>query len=180
MRAWVLLLLLPAGCGPSIQSLWEGEVRFEHCYRLDHDDQISASHRRACWGNWLSVYSYGQSRDRIEYAQTRLQSLELGDGRTLGLDGGGASDDSAGAPGRAALSPQDPSRSPPATSRAATKPADPATPEAPPASPCITDCSRAWHDCELGCPPAELAATDPDCSKRCGEDYKACVKRCLQ
>lgn len=26
-----------SSCGPSVQSIYEGNVRFEHCYRLDLD-----------------------------------------------------------------------------------------------------------------------------------------------
>src|SRR5690606_8301928 len=67
------------GCGPSIQPIHEGGVRFEHCYRLDLDPKIAPGHRHACWKQWLEVYSYGQSRDRIEYSQRRLRDLEAGD-----------------------------------------------------------------------------------------------------
>jgi hypothetical protein len=50
----------------------EGTIRFEHCYRLDLEDAASAGQRWACWGLWLESYTYGQSRDRIEYARRRL------------------------------------------------------------------------------------------------------------
>ncbi|HEY6725627.1 MAG TPA: hypothetical protein VI197_16440 [Polyangiaceae bacterium] len=70
---------LPLGCGPSIQPIHEGGVRFEHCYRLDLDAKIAPAHRHACWKQWLEVYSYGQSRDRLEYSQRRLRDLESGD-----------------------------------------------------------------------------------------------------
>jgi hypothetical protein len=70
---------LPLGCGPSIQPIHEGGVRFEHCYRLDLDARIAPAHRHACWKQWLEVYSYGQSRDRLEYSQRRLRDLEAGD-----------------------------------------------------------------------------------------------------
>jgi hypothetical protein len=54
-------------------------VRFEHCYRLDLDPKIAPSHRHACWEQWLEIYSYGQSRDRLEHAQARLRAIEFGD-----------------------------------------------------------------------------------------------------
>lgn len=73
------LVGLPLGCGPSIQPIHEGGVRFEHCYRLDLDPRIAPAHRHACWKQWLEVYSYGQSRDRLEYSQRRLRDLEAGD-----------------------------------------------------------------------------------------------------
>ena len=68
-----------SGCGPSVQSIYEGNVRFEHCYRLDLDVNIAATHRLACWREWLRVYTYGQVRDRIEYARQRIGALEQGD-----------------------------------------------------------------------------------------------------
>ena len=78
---WVALSLgvLLNGCGPSIQSIHEGSVRFEHCYRLDLDPKIAPSHRHACWQQWLAVYSYGQSRDRLEHARSRVAAIESGE-----------------------------------------------------------------------------------------------------
>src|SRR6187551_2767382 len=73
----VFVLLL--GCGPSIQPIHEGSVRFEHCYRLDLDPRIAPAHRHACWRQWLEVYSYGQSRDRVEHSRRRIGDLEAGD-----------------------------------------------------------------------------------------------------
>jgi len=77
--AGLQLVGLPLGCGPSIQPIHEGGVRFEHCYRLDLDPKIAPPHRHACWKQWLEVYSYGQSRDRIEYSRRRVHDLEAGD-----------------------------------------------------------------------------------------------------
>ena len=77
--AGLQLVGLPLGCGPSIQPIHEGGVRFEHCYRLDLDPRIAPAHRHACWKQWLEVYSYGQSRDRIEYSRRRVRDLEAGD-----------------------------------------------------------------------------------------------------
>jgi hypothetical protein len=76
------LLLGPAAslsCGPSVQSIYEGDVRFEHCYRLDLELDIATSHRQACWTNWLNRYTYGQTRDRLEYARRRVRSFASGD-----------------------------------------------------------------------------------------------------
>ena len=73
------LVGLPLACGPSIQPIHEGGVHFEHCYRLDLDPKIAPGHRHACWKQWLEVYSFGQSRDRLEYSQRRVRDLEAGD-----------------------------------------------------------------------------------------------------
>src|SRR5687768_4415792 len=52
LRAAVLAVVplgLALACGPSVQSIHEGSVRFEHCYRLDLDLDIAPGHREACW-----------------------------------------------------------------------------------------------------------------------------------
>jgi hypothetical protein len=72
-------LLAASSCGPSVQSIYEGNVRFEHCYRLDLDLEIVPTHRRHCWEQWLESYRYGQPRDRVEYARRRLRLFASGD-----------------------------------------------------------------------------------------------------
>lgn len=77
-RTFAVLVTLGglAACGPSVQVLHEGTVRFEHCHRLDLDPQIAPSHRLACWQAWTTRYSYGQPRDRLEYAQRRIAAIQ--------------------------------------------------------------------------------------------------------
>ncbi len=67
--------------------IYEGNVRFEHCYRLDLDPSIAPSHRRACWQDWLARHTYGQSSDRLTHAQQRQEALNRGDQATLPLLG---------------------------------------------------------------------------------------------
>jgi hypothetical protein len=66
-------------CGPSVQSIYEGNIRFEHCYRLDLEVDTAPTHREACWKEWLGMYTYGQPRDRIEYARRRSRAFATGD-----------------------------------------------------------------------------------------------------
>ncbi len=66
---------LASGCGASIQAIYEGDIRFEHCMALDAQPQIAASDRRACWTEWVTHYTYGQTRDRVLHAQLRIQQL---------------------------------------------------------------------------------------------------------
>jgi hypothetical protein len=73
------------GCGPSVQFIYEGNIRFEHCYRLDLDEHIAPSHRRACWVEWVDQYSKGQTRDRLEYAKRRIEAFNTGDGAAMSL-----------------------------------------------------------------------------------------------
>src|SRR6187402_2146131 len=75
----LIALSIACACGPSVQSIYEGNVRFEHCYRLDLEVDTAPTHRRACWTEWLSMYTYGQPRDRIEYARRRVHSFASGD-----------------------------------------------------------------------------------------------------
>jgi hypothetical protein len=70
-------------CGPSVQFIYEGDIRFEHCYRLDFDEKIAPTHRKICWEDWLLRYTKGQTRDRLEYAQRRIDSLAAGERATL-------------------------------------------------------------------------------------------------
>jgi hypothetical protein len=73
----LVLLAVPAasGCGASIQAIYEGDVRFEHCMALDAQPQIKTGIRRACWVEWVSFYTYGQTRDRVAHAQLRIRQL---------------------------------------------------------------------------------------------------------
>ena len=66
-------------CGPSFEAIQEGDLRFAHCDRLDVDPGITASHRLHCWREWRRVYTYGQTRDRVEYAQRRIAEVVSGD-----------------------------------------------------------------------------------------------------
>lgn len=83
-RVLAPLLLMPPlvillGCGPSFEAIQEGDLRFAHCDRLDLDPNISPSHRLHCWREWRRVYTYGQTRDRVEYAQRRIAEVVSGD-----------------------------------------------------------------------------------------------------
>jgi hypothetical protein len=63
------------GCGPSFQALYEGDARFEHCYALEEDGVISLQKKADCWRDWTDHYTYGQTRDRVQYASMRYRAL---------------------------------------------------------------------------------------------------------
>lgn len=67
------------GCGPSVQLIHEGNLRFEHCYRLDLESRISPTHRLTCWSEWIQYYSKDQTRDRVDYAKRRIEALRSGE-----------------------------------------------------------------------------------------------------
>ncbi len=62
-------------CGASIQAVYEGDVRFEHCMALDAQGDVKLPIRRACWLEWVQFYTYGQTRDRVIHAQIRIRQL---------------------------------------------------------------------------------------------------------
>src|SRR5262249_44113802 len=73
---------LLTACSLTYQSLYEGDVLFEHCYRIDEEKQVPVAEKQRCWHDWNQKHTYGQSRDRIDYALAREQAL----GQTQGLD----------------------------------------------------------------------------------------------
>jgi len=203
LPAAALLLgpLLTASCGPSAQSIYEGDVRFEHCYRLDLELDVAMSHRQACWTAWLDRYTYGQSRDRLEYARRRVRAFASGDADRPALRVGEnqqpdsrqfylvvPSPTSVHAPPppiatRMNLVPD----APPSNSADPTKPGDKiaapsnSTEAAKPSKPapgedCSEACRNAFGSCNLACDPAAKGAA----CKSCDPDYKKCMARCFE
>jgi len=175
-----LVIALAAGsalsvlaCGASLNAVYEGDVRFEHCMALDEGDEVKSTLRKSCWEEWIKYYTFGQTRDRVDYARLRQKQLS------------GASDFDDG------------SRSPPAVAQRAVP--EPTTvlapppmmivtdagkaPEAdaaasssadalePPAAACATTCRETWTT-------AKRACTTAACEKTAAATYKRCMKRC--
>jgi hypothetical protein len=184
------LTLTAFACGPSVQSIYEGNVRFEHCYRLDLEVDTAPTHRQACWTEWLSMYTYGQPRDRIEYARRRVHAFASGDVDRPTLDIGDAKKTEARqfylvvpAPTSVHAPP------PPIATRwygdAGAAPAAPIVPTAAasaslsaPNDKCSSDCRETHAACAAPCDP-DAGKPDPPC-KACDPDYKNCMKRCFQ
>jgi hypothetical protein len=174
------------GCGPSVQSIYEGNVRFEHCYRLDIDANIASTHRLACWQEWLRGYTYGQVRDRIEYARQRLAALQQGDTSrpALNLMAGRRPEErgfylSEPAP-TSANAPPPPmwkAESPPAA-QAVSAPAPPPKPPAPGES-CGADCRSDLEACTDECA-GDGGTAKPKKCEGCAADYKKCMRRCFE
>lgn len=188
--ARALIRLLPAcavalvGCGPSFQSIYEGNVRFEHCYRLDLDLAIAPSHRQTCWRQWLKSYTYGQARDRIEYARRRVRAFAAGDVSRPRLELGSKARSEERQFYLLVPSPTSPhAPPPPIATPVQTEPSAvpaPAVPSAPPPAPgasCATGCSSAWQSCQAACGPGG-GVSEMAC-KSCEPDYKKCMKRCF-
>jgi hypothetical protein len=183
--------LLALGCGPSVQAVYEGNTRFEHCYRLDLDVTIAPSHRQACWSEYAERYTAGQTRDRLEYARRRVRALAAGDHSrpTLDLELGDAS---------APLSPPEApiptsvhappppkvklaSAEPPDAGRAATDGSAPSPPVVePPGRACARRCEGEWQECGGANCDADAGGKPGKACQGCGRDYRRCMQRCFR
>jgi hypothetical protein len=179
--------LLFVACGPSVQSIYEGNIRFEHCYRLDLDLNIAPTHRAACWKQWLSSFTYGQPRDRIEYARRRARAFANGDVSRPTLETtskqrteqrqfylvvpGPTSVYAPPPPVAVRVVPETP-----APLASASAPAAP--PPTVPGKDCARDCEESFLDCRKKCS-ADGGLEESTC-KSCEPDFKRCMKRCFQ
>jgi hypothetical protein len=177
------------GCGANYQSVYEGDVRFEHCYRLDEDTAVPVRHKWACWREWNRSYAYGQSRERTEYGLARERTLASARGApTIGAapsssggviacptptnafappppmlhDGVAQREEPAGPAATASDAP-----SPPASSTLH----DPSAGKTPGAS-CSDSCTQDWSHCGQACSGAKCRAT-------CDSQYRACMHHCF-
>ncbi len=181
------------GCGPSVQSIYEGNVRFEHCYRLDLDPAIALPHREACWREWLRAYTYGQTTDRIEYARRRLLEIKVSPNLMVLRMRLAAPAPSAPAPAEA-TGPRTTHEAPPSTAQTAAGEGDPAAAgsasetafeqppvevagkDLPPGHLCSGRCGEGWRDCQKNCTSGrELPLCDG-----CAADFRRCVRRCYE
>ncbi len=108
--AWLLLVAAACGCGPSFTALYEGDARFEHCYALEDQGSQSLQKRADCWRDWMDHYTFGQTRDRVQYASARYKALTspalpTDEGMMSAAPGGEASSNPALAPTSAFASP---------------------------------------------------------------------------
>jgi hypothetical protein len=163
-----------AGCGASINAIYEGNVRFERCMALDSRPDVKPTLRSACWEEWMTFYTYGQTRDRVEHAamrQAQLKGTSNFDEGEWGLP-----------PARIAVAVPEPTNvlaPPPMTfptvdAGAPPEPVEPAPPEIalPPAASCGAECEARWTDCKTDC-------KTPACERACSASYKRCMRRCF-
>jgi len=182
--ATALLLLTLAGtaataCGASLNAVYEGDVRFERCMALDSRPDVKPTIRRACWEEWVRFYTFGQTRDRVEYATLRQKQLR----RASDFDEGewvppSSRNASAVPEPTSALAPPPmmlvadagaPTQPPPNAADAAPPPSDA---EPLPASDCTEECKATRDFCLQEC-------KSPACEKSCDGKYKRCMKRCF-
>lgn len=183
---WLAVIALPCACGPSFQTIYENDARFEHCYALDESGTLSLAQKAACWKDWKEHHTFGQTRDRVEYAHSRYVALsqvpdlptdeammqaapgEVGEQHQLTAP----TPTNAFAPPQAMVSPDAgvPHAKPPPAITAFVAP--PAVPDAgasrPPNAACTDDCTRLWDECKSG--------SD---EKKCNTAYDRCVVGCV-
>jgi hypothetical protein len=168
-----------------MQSIYEGDVRFEHCYRLDLERDVAVTHRQACWTTWLDRYTYGQSRDKLEYARRRVRAFGTGDADRPQLRIGDGQQEQRDARQFYLVVPAPTSvHAPPppiATRTNVTEPppapssAVPLAKAAPGAS-CAEECQGAFSSCNQACDPVAKSTA----CKSCDPDYKKCMQRCFE
>ena len=175
LLAAALLGLALVSCGASLQAVYEGDVRFEHCMALDARPDVKPTIRRTCWDEWRKFYTFGQTRDRTEYAALRDRQLGVasdfdeGDAQLAKMSGPSFADPTS------ALAP--PPRLIAAVDSGLADALSDAPPDAevdsgPPASGCASGCEQAWGGCRSECKSAP-------CEKACSSTYKRCMKRCF-
>lgn len=167
-------------CGPSFQAVYECDVRFEHCYALDQGvGGVNA--KKACWREWLQGYTFGQSRDRIEYAGTRLSELSLDstlptveqrDARPAHARSVAPVPTNAFAPPPNMV--EHAIADSPSTSASAPSPAVPVRAPAPraPGEECREGCVDRWKSCREWCKDGACGA--------CDKTYRSCVPGCFR
>lgn len=158
--------MLLQGCGPSFEAIQEGDLRFAHCDRLDMDSNIAASHRLHCWREWRRVYTYGQTRDRVEYAQRRIAEVVSGDiDPPFDLPSGEVRDSRTKPPPAAPSVPAAPVEAAAApTSEVARAPELPAQ--------CRARCATEHEACAPGC------ETLPTGCQPCESTFEGCIEQC--
>ena len=175
IAAALLLAAAAPACGASMQAVYEGDVRFEHCMALDDRGDATPAARRACWEEWTQFYTFGQTRDRVDHAHLRVEQL----GRN------GEPRDTASPPRSARIAsvpePISVMVPPPMMMHVAdagvrAEPdggaADAADDGAPPAAGCASTCEQGWALCRQSCSSAP-------CEKGCAGRYKRCMHRCF-
>jgi hypothetical protein len=167
-------------CGPSFQAVYECDVRFEHCYALDQQP-VSPEAKKECWRDWLHGYTYGQSRDRVEYAATRFSELSLDptlpseerDAPKRVHPGAVPVPTNAFAPPPIVAEKPVASAAVPAVGAAASvsKPGPAVAAGHAPGEECAEGCAGYWKSCRAGC-------KDGACDQ-CDKAYKLCVPGCF-
>jgi len=181
--ALAICAVAAVSCGPSFQAVYECDVHFEHCYAVDMSD-LAIAEKRLCWREWLAGYTYGESRDRVEHARSRLAALSSDDPSFTSADSGAGVDphaqESVWAPFVQSPLPVNAFSPPPSVSemhaldageeRAIRGSGHGGAPL--PGEACADACARIHSSCTEGCKGATCAA--------CDRAYRACMPPCFR
>ena len=166
---WVICGMAVHACGPSFEAIQEGDLRFAHCDRLDVDPNIAPSHRLHCWREWRRVYTYGQTRDRVEYAQRRIAEVVSGDTEPpFDLPAGPHGEPHLHRPAPAPSPGPVPTTAPPSIQPVETAPLPPEAGASGAASSALP----------LGPANAKVRSVEPECRARCEAELGGCIPGC--
>jgi hypothetical protein len=180
-----LVVAAPCACGPSFQVVYEGDARFEHCYALDDTPTAPMQDKSECWTEWMKHYTYGQTRNRVDYAAMRAKALrEVHAAPTDEAIMGAAPGEAIGpvrghdepVPTNAFEAPpktlNDVESAKPRVDSGAVEPPK-HQPPAPmtPREPCTDRCHSEWQTCRGSCKAKECGT--------CDQSYSGCMKRCF-
>jgi hypothetical protein len=182
---WVVVLVALGGtmaCGPSFQAVYENDARFEHCYALEETEAASLQQKSDCWGDWTRNHTYGQTRDRVEYARNRHEALlavpaqPTDEAMMMGAPGEVKAGDTAAAPtptNAFAPPPKMDSRDGggPVSTWILDAAVAPAPTQRPPGADCIDECTASWNTCRQSC--------GIKCDG-CDKTSKTCVAECMK
>ncbi len=169
-----------SACGASIHALYEGDVRFEHCMAFDDRAEVKDTIRTACWDEWLKFYTFGQTRDRIEYAKLRTRQLRGGsdfaDETLLASES---------QPSLAVPEPTSAMAPPPmmmvVDAGTSAPPPPPDDKPLPPGSACSAACVKSWTKCKKECvtPVCNRQPCISRCEDSCQQEYSECMRNCF-
>jgi hypothetical protein len=175
LGAALVVISLSSACGASINAVYEGDVRFEHCMALDSEKEVKPTIKKACWEEWTKFYTFGQTRDRVDYAKMRMKHLGSADDFDEG--------DFVPAETRAASAVPEPTSAlaPPPMMLAtdAGTGAEDAAADAPPPEPVALPGSSCAHGCESSFAECRAACKTPTCEPPCTTKYKKCMRKCF-
>jgi hypothetical protein len=172
-----------------LTTVHEGTVRFEHCYRLDLENGVGLQQRSACWKLWLESHTYGQPRDRIEYARQRLDAIADANREPPELRVAGEQRSEQRQFYLVVPAPTSVHSTPPPIATVY-QPAETNGPDAgadasangdgkaPPAESCAVSCKSAWQSCDATCAADAGGTKRPACA--CKADYSKCMRGCFE
>lgn len=198
----VALALAGLACGPSFQAIYEGNSRFEHCYAAEENPQTPMLDKSECWRDWSERYTYGQTRDRVQYAIARYVALSQAPNvptdevlmnaapgitpRAREQTINAPTPTNAFAPPPKVLDATDAGAPPPTrpseAPHASSAPEPASLPVSLPASDCGDRCGSSFRACHAGCAAADAGAgaNKPDPCKACSVTYRACMRGCFK